>query len=161
ARRGVTLSVAAVLSGAKAAAGPDSLLTRTCGLVADWAAGAVVPAAGLRLGPGGDSMRGVGLGGLLALALGGRGALARRAGGPPRARARAPPPPPPPPPAPTARTDRRRRTRRRGTAEGGACEGPRPQVEQDSRPRAPCRVGRGVEPRRRVAGRHRDGARVP
>ncbi len=68
-RRGVTLSVAAVLVEARAVGVPDSLLTRTCGLVADWTAGAVVPAAVLRFARGGSSMKSVLLGGVLALSL--------------------------------------------------------------------------------------------
>jgi RNA polymerase sigma factor (sigma-70 family) len=68
-RRGVTLSVAGVLVEARAVAVPDSLLIKTCGLVADSAAGAVVPAAVLRLARGGSSMKSVLLGGALALAL--------------------------------------------------------------------------------------------
>jgi RNA polymerase sigma factor (sigma-70 family) len=96
-RRGVTLSVAAVLSGARAAAVPDSLLTRTCGLVADWVAGGVAPAAVLRLARGGNSMRSVVLGGLVALSLA-AGAVLAGVGGqsPPR------PTDPSRPPAPTA-----------------------------------------------------------
>jgi RNA polymerase sigma factor (sigma-70 family) len=69
ARRGVTLAVAAVLCGARASAVPDPLLTKTCGLVADWAAGGVVPTAVLRLARGGDSMRSAVLGGLVTLSL--------------------------------------------------------------------------------------------
>ncbi|HYH68650.1 MAG TPA: RNA polymerase sigma factor [Urbifossiella sp.] len=68
-RRGVTLAVGALLVEGRAVAVPDSLLTKTCGLVTDWAAGAVVPASVLRLARGGSAMKGVLLGGALVLTL--------------------------------------------------------------------------------------------
>ena len=55
ARRGVTLPAA--IAGAVAVAVPDSLIAKTCGLVADWRAGAMMPAAVLRLTRGGLTMR--------------------------------------------------------------------------------------------------------
>jgi len=97
ARRGVTLSAAAVLAESRAVAVADSLLTKTCGLVAAWTAGGAVPAAVLRLARGGSAMRGVLLGGALALTLAAGVALAAGLADPP-----APPPGPPPPESPVA-----------------------------------------------------------
>ncbi|MBN9520995.1 sigma-70 family RNA polymerase sigma factor [bacterium] len=68
-RRGVTLSVGAVLVEARAVAVHDILANKTCGLVADWLAGVAVPAAVLRLSQGGGMMRSVVLGGVVALSL--------------------------------------------------------------------------------------------
>lgn len=73
ARRGVALSVAAIptaLGEARgAAAVPDSLVSKTCGLVADWAAGAAVPGPVLRLADGGFPVRNVMLLGLFTTVL--------------------------------------------------------------------------------------------
>jgi RNA polymerase sigma factor (sigma-70 family) len=93
ARRGVTLSAAAVLSGSRAVAVPDSLLNKACGL----AAGGGVPAAVLRLARGGNAMRNVVLGGLVALSLAAGAVLAGVVGQPPPQQAD-----PSRPPAPTA-----------------------------------------------------------
>jgi RNA polymerase sigma factor (sigma-70 family) len=60
AKRGIALSAAAVptaLAGGAVAAVPDSLVAQTCGLVADWAAGGVVPVAVGRLAKGGFTVR--------------------------------------------------------------------------------------------------------
>src|SRR5205823_2230466 len=60
-RRGVALSAAAVpaalAGGPAAAAVPDSLVAKTCGLVADWSAGCAVPVPVARLAEGGFSVR--------------------------------------------------------------------------------------------------------
>src|SRR5439155_6962373 len=57
------------------AAVPDSLVAKTCGLVADWSAGAAVPVSVLRLAQGGFSMRTTLLLGALTLALTAAGAV--------------------------------------------------------------------------------------
>jgi RNA polymerase sigma factor (sigma-70 family) len=59
ARRGVSLSVAAVPAalGEGRAAVPELLIGKTCGLVADWGAGAVVPAPVSRLAAGGFDVK--------------------------------------------------------------------------------------------------------
>ncbi|HXD86001.1 MAG TPA: sigma-70 family RNA polymerase sigma factor [Urbifossiella sp.] len=59
-RRGVALAASAIpaaLADGASAALPDSLLAKTCTLVAGWQAGATIPAAVLRLTRGGFSMR--------------------------------------------------------------------------------------------------------
>jgi RNA polymerase sigma factor (sigma-70 family) len=91
-RRGVTLSAAAVLVEGRAVAMPDTLLKKTGEVVASWSAGGAVPTEVLRLAQGGLSMRGVLLGGLLALSLAAGVALATGQTDPP-----APPQPPAPP----------------------------------------------------------------
>jgi RNA polymerase sigma factor (sigma-70 family) len=68
-RRGVTFSVAAVLVEERAVAVPEVLLTKTCEVVAVWSSGGAVPAAVMKLVQGGVSMRGMMLGGVLAVSL--------------------------------------------------------------------------------------------
>lgn len=89
ARRGVALTAAvipAALGEARgAAAVPDSLVSKTCGLVADWSAGALVPGLVLRLADGGVPVRKVMLLGLFTTALTAAGVVfAARSDGPPK-----------------------------------------------------------------------------
>ena len=89
ARRGVALTAAlvpaALGAGPGAAAVPDDLLNRTCGLVADWAAGGAVPGPVVRLAEGGFSMRQVMLAGACGLVLASAGAMVvGRPAGPPK-----------------------------------------------------------------------------
>ncbi len=95
-RRGVVLSAlgvpAAVAEGR--AAVPEVLVSNTCGVVAAWAAGAVVPAAVVRLAAGGFPVKTVLLGGVLALSLVAGAVIAGgRADPAPKANPPAPPPP--------------------------------------------------------------------
>jgi RNA polymerase sigma factor (sigma-70 family) len=80
ARRGVVLSAAGVPAvlgeGRGTAAVPDDLITRTCGLVADWAAGGGVPGPVVRLADGGISMRQAFLAGAFGLAVATAGVVA-------------------------------------------------------------------------------------
>lgn len=68
-RRGVTLSVGAVLVEARAVALPEGLLSKTCEVVAVWSAGGALPQSVVKLVQGGVYMKGVMLGGALALSL--------------------------------------------------------------------------------------------
>jgi hypothetical protein len=86
-RRGVALSAAAVPAalacGPVSAAVPDTLVAKTCGLVADWTAGSAVPVPVARLVEGGFSVRKLMLIGMFATALAAGGAvLAARADDP-------------------------------------------------------------------------------
>lgn len=96
ARRGVTLSAAAVpaalADGWAWSAVPERLLSKTCGLVANWAAGGAVPGSILRLAQGRFSVKTLLLCSTMAAALAMGGAvLASRTGNPPE---EAPPPKP-------------------------------------------------------------------
>jgi RNA polymerase sigma factor (sigma-70 family) len=87
ARRGVALSAAVVpvaLADGRAATLPDSLVSKTCGLVADWAAGTAIPGSITRLAQGSLSVRKTLFLGLLTTALVGAGAVfaARLGNGP-------------------------------------------------------------------------------
>jgi RNA polymerase sigma factor (sigma-70 family) len=70
-RRGVALALAAVPGAVAHGCGvvPEALVANTCGLVAAWAAGEVVPAAVLRLARGVFPMRSLLLGGVVSLSL--------------------------------------------------------------------------------------------
>ena len=80
ARRGVALTAAlvpvALGVGPGTAAVPDDLITKTCGLVADWAAGAAVPVPVARLADGGFSMTKLLLAGTVGLAVASAGLMA-------------------------------------------------------------------------------------
>jgi hypothetical protein len=56
-RRGVTLSVAAVMVEARAVALPEGLMSRTCEVVAVWSAGGALPSAVVKLAQGGLGVR--------------------------------------------------------------------------------------------------------
>jgi RNA polymerase sigma factor (sigma-70 family) len=78
-RRGVALSAAAVpaalAGGPVSAAVPDTLVAKTCGLVADWAAGSTVPVPVARLADGGFPLRKLILIGMFTTALAAGGAV--------------------------------------------------------------------------------------
>lgn len=100
ARRGIVCSapaLPALLVEGRATAGvPEELVTKTCGLVADWSAGAAVPASVSRLATGGLPVRKLLLLGAFTIALTAAGAvLANQASDPPNP---ADPPKPPDPP---------------------------------------------------------------
>jgi len=88
-RRGVAISVAAIPTAIGEARGtaavPDSLVLKTCGLVADWASGAAVPGPVLRLADGGLPVRKVMLLGLFTTVLTAAGVVfAARSDEPPK-----------------------------------------------------------------------------